>query len=230
MSKHETTHSDKHPKQDFQVERIAFFSDAVFAIALTLLIIEFRPPHISKETTYAELWHDLIHMKFKLASLVFSFSLIINYWMKHHTLFKHIHNYNNEVLRANMWILLPVIFFPFSTSFLYEVLEVNDSNMDLLILPFRVFILNNILASVATYYFYWVVMKKNRAFAFSWDTIEEKLFSEQLIVFAICFTAVLLLSFITMEYCSLGLLPIIAFRFRRRTLLKSQKLRTTNAK
>ncbi len=129
-----------------------------------------------------------------------------------------------------MWILLPVIFFPFSTSFLYEVLEVNDSNMDLLILPFRVFILNNILASVATYYFYWVVMKKNRAFAFSWDTIEEKLFSEQLIVFAICFTAVLLLSFITMEYCSLGLLPIIAFRFRRRTLLKSQKLRTTNAK
>lgn len=230
MSKHEQTHSDKHPKQDFQVERIAFFSDAVFAIALTLLIIEFKPPHISMDSTYAEIWQGLIQMKFKLASLVFSFSLIINYWIKHHTLFKHIHNYNNEVLKANMWILLPVIFFPFSTSFLYEVLAVNDSNMDLLILPFRVFLLNNILAAVATYYFYWVVMKKNRQLSFPWEPIEEKLFTEQLIVFTVCFTLVFLLSFITMEYCSLGMLLFIPYRFRKRALLKKQKLSTAHAK
>lgn len=230
MSKHETVHSEKHPKQDFQVERIAFFSDAVFAIALTLLIIEFRPPHITKDSTYAEIWHDLVHMKFKLASLVFSFALIINYWIKHHTLFKHIHNYNNDVLKANMWILLPVIFFPFSTSFLYEVLEVSDSNLDLLTLPFRVFILNNMLAAAATYYFYYVVMKKNRAFAYPWDSFEEKLFAEQLLLFTVCFTVVFLLSFVTMEYCSLGLLPIVAFRYRRRALLQKQKTKLSHAK
>src|SRR5436190_22052567 len=93
---------DKHPKQDFQVERIAFFSDAVFAIALTLLIIEFKPPHVGKETTYEELWHELVMMKYQFAALLLSFVLIISYWMRHHTLFKYVHDYNKEIIIANM--------------------------------------------------------------------------------------------------------------------------------
>ena len=57
--------SDKHPKQDFQVERIAFFSDAVFAIALTLLVIEFRAPEVTSQTTETDLWHGVLEMKYK---------------------------------------------------------------------------------------------------------------------------------------------------------------------
>ena len=90
--------TDKHPKQDFQVERIAFFSDAVFAIAITLLIIEFKVPHVTKQTTAAELWHEVLEMKYRLGAVLFSFVLIINYWVRHHTLFKHIHNYNREII------------------------------------------------------------------------------------------------------------------------------------
>ena len=73
MSHPPSNSPDKHPKQDFQVERIAFFSDAVFAIALTLLIIELRPPHAGKETTNTQLWHELLEMKFQLASLLLKF-------------------------------------------------------------------------------------------------------------------------------------------------------------
>lgn len=58
-----TSDSDKHPKQDFQVERLAFFSDAIFAIAITLLIIEFKIPHITKETTFDNAWEQLVELK-----------------------------------------------------------------------------------------------------------------------------------------------------------------------
>jgi len=92
----------EHPKQDFQVERIAFFSDAVYAIALTLLVIEFKIPELNKNSTYAEVWQDVAGMKYKFFALVFSFVLIVNYWMRHHLLFKHIHNYNRDIVVANM--------------------------------------------------------------------------------------------------------------------------------
>lgn len=96
----------KHPKQDFQVERIAFFSDAVFAIAITLLIIEFRPPHVTKESSYTEIWTDVLHMKYKLGALLVSFALIVNYWTKHHTLFKHINIFRS---RAGTYLFVSAI-------------------------------------------------------------------------------------------------------------------------
>src|ERR1700755_2911346 len=69
-----------HPKQDFQVERIAFFSDAVFAIALTLLVIEFKPPFIGRDTTPDIFFHELREMRFKLLAVLLSFFLIVVYW------------------------------------------------------------------------------------------------------------------------------------------------------
>ena len=60
----------KHPKQEFQVERLAFFSDAIFAIAITLLIIEFKVPHVTKESTYAEILGELSELKYNFLALL----------------------------------------------------------------------------------------------------------------------------------------------------------------
>jgi uncharacterized membrane protein len=219
--------SDKHPKQDFQVERIAFFSDAVFAIALTLLVIEFRSPEVTKETTESGLWHEVMEMKFKLASVLLSFFLIINYWMRHHTLFKHIHNYNRKIISANMFTLLPVIFFPFTTSFLYESLGINN---EAAAIPYRLFLLNNVLAGVSMFYFYWMVMKKYKLMSYPMEAEDRREFEGKLVVMTMSFLLVLLISFFSTEYSIWGILPIGIYNLGYRFFAKKKSLNKANAK
>jgi uncharacterized membrane protein len=211
---------EAHPKQDFQVERIAFFSDAVFAIAITLLIIEFRAPIIGKDTTHAELWHELKEMKLKLLALLFSFLLIITYWVRHHTLFKHIHNYNKKIIMANMFSLLPIIFFPFTTSFLYESIP---SDNELIVVPYRIFFLNHVLAGVTMYYFYWMVMKRYKEVSYPMSKEDAGEFESKLFVMTISFTLIFIISFLSFKYSVLGVLPIAFNRLYIKFFKKDKK-------
>jgi uncharacterized membrane protein len=216
----------KHPKQDFQVERIAFFSDAVFAIALTLLVIEFRPPHIEKEATTAEVWHKLVGMKYLFFSVVFSFTLIINYWVRHHTLFKHIHNYNKKIIVANMATLFPIVFFPFTTSFFYENGGTGD---DAFKIPLQLFLINNILAGATMYYFYWVVMKKNKEMSYPMPKEETVEFEKKLLIMAGSFMLALLISFFSFKISFWGLIPFALYNLYEKYFPKKQ-LGKTHAK
>ena len=208
MSHSPDNFSEKHPKQDFQVERIAFFSDAVFAIGLTLLIIEFRPPHVEKETTNEILWHELVKMKFQFASLILSFVLIISYWMRHHTLFKYVHNYNKEIIIANMSVLLPIIFFPFTTAFLYESVGEGLENFEI---PFRLFLLNNVLAGITTYYFYRMIVYKYKELSFPMEKNTAHEFEVKLVIMSVTFLLVFGLSFVSLKVAFFGLIPLAVY-------------------
>jgi uncharacterized membrane protein len=203
-------HFHQHSKQDFQVERIAFFSDAIFAIAITLLVIDFRIPEVTKNSNYAEIWHEVIALKYKFFALILSFALISNYWMRHHLLFKHIHNYNRQLMVANMISLLPMIFFPFTTAFFYE----STNNVDVLIIPFRLFILNNIVAGATGYFLYWTVTNKFKEFSYTMDKIDQREFELKLLGMVISFLLVFILSFfLPFEYSLLGILPMAVINF-----------------
>jgi uncharacterized membrane protein len=184
-------HKPTHPKQDFQVERLAFFSDAIFAIAITLLIIEFKIPHFNKDSSYHEVWEQLVDLKYNLLAFVLSFVLISNYWIRHHFLFKHIHNYNKKTLIANMIILMPIVFFPFTTSFFAE----SISNENIIILGLRIFLLNHILANIALYYFYWLAIIKHKDLSLNMIKIEQIEFNIDILVPVISFAFSLILSF-----------------------------------
>lgn len=219
MLAHKEIDGSKHPKQDFQVERLAFFSDAVFAIAITLLVIEFKVPHVTKETTAEELWHEVLEMKFKLISVLLSFGIIANYWLKHHLLFKHIHNYNSTVLRLNLLALLPIIFFPFSTAFVYE----SSLNTHVLQIPFRVFLVNNIAASFLMYYLYWQVTVKHKHLSYAMNAEDKQQFTINLLIVGISFLLVFLLSFIVpLEYAIYGVLPLALVRLKEKFFKKSK--------
>lgn len=224
----QTKHAPQlHPKQDFQVERIAFFSDAVYAIAITLLVIEFRPPHMEKNSTAAEIWKQIVEMQYLFYAIIFSFFLIITYWMRHHALFKHIHNYNKQIVVANMVSLLPIIFFPFTTSFFYES---THSGTGGLIIAFRLFVVNNVLAGLSTYVFYWVVTKKYKQFSYEMDKEESRLFEGRLGVMTASFALVLIISFISLEYSVWGALPLAAYNLYQKYIIGNNKIKPPHAK
>ncbi len=187
------SHIEKHPKQDFQVERLAFFSDAVFAIAITLLVIDFKVPQITKDSTYNSVWQQLVNLRFHLFSLLVSFTLISKYWIRHHFLFKHIHNYNRQIVIANLVILLPVIFFPFTTTLFGESIE-NDS---VVILALRFLLLNHILAGITTYFFYWLAMVKYKELSFPMTKEERIKLTTDTLFLTILFIGIMLVTFLT---------------------------------
>ncbi len=110
----------KHPRHDFMIERIAFFSDAVFAIAITLLIIEIHPPKIARSDSDHIVWEKFSEKLPELLGLVVSFWLIASVWLNHHRLFKYTDNYDNKFTATNLWLLFTIILFPLSTSFLFN--------------------------------------------------------------------------------------------------------------
>lgn len=106
-----------HDKTEFQVERIAFFSDAVFAIAITLLIIEIKVPELhEQEITDKALLHGLLATIPKMIGFIVSFFVISLYWMSHHRLFRYIVTYNQKFLWRNILFLLFIVIMPFSTA------------------------------------------------------------------------------------------------------------------
>ncbi|MEO8770668.1 MAG: TMEM175 family protein [Ferruginibacter sp.] len=110
----------KHHKNDFLIERIAFFSDAVFAIAITLLIIEIHPPHIERGDTAEIAWQKFRQLIPEFIGLAVSFMLIGGSWLRHHSLFKYVDNYDFRFMLINMLLLFTIILYPFSTSFLFN--------------------------------------------------------------------------------------------------------------
>jgi len=110
----------QHSRTQFQIDRIAFFSDAVIAIALTLMILEFKIPELGKDATPHEIFsrHGASILLHGLALFV-AFWTIGNLWMRHHQLFENIVNYNERLIRINLFFLFTIMLLPISISFLF---------------------------------------------------------------------------------------------------------------
>jgi uncharacterized membrane protein len=93
--------------------RAIALSDAVFAIALTLLVLEIRPPGDDRH-----LWHGLAVLWPSYAAYVITFLLIGNVWANHHVMFDHIRAADRPVLFLNTLLLMDVAFLPFAASVL----------------------------------------------------------------------------------------------------------------
>jgi uncharacterized membrane protein len=108
------------------LERIVFFSDAVMAIAITLLVIDLKVPEIPAALAAAQLPAQLEELVPRLGSFFISFIVIGVYWNAHHRYFNYIRRYDNLLILLNMFFLLFIVLMPFVASLfgLYSALPI----------------------------------------------------------------------------------------------------------
>lgn len=103
---------------DHRIERLVFFSDAVFAIAITLLVIEIHAPHLPYGASAAAHWHALRMLAPSLIGFVVSFFAIGAFWAGHHRMFTLAATWSDRLVTANLLLLLTIVAMPFFTAYL----------------------------------------------------------------------------------------------------------------
>jgi uncharacterized membrane protein len=109
--------ADSHPNT-----RLEAFCDGVFAIALTLLIIDIKIPASEGIGSNRELWLALKRLGPPIFAFVLSFAVILISWVNHHRFFRQVNKSSAPFVYANGLLLLTVVFMPFPTAMLGEYL------------------------------------------------------------------------------------------------------------
>jgi len=143
---------------DFQIDRLSFFSDGVFAIAITLLIIEIKVPVIEHASNEA-LLDSLSEMSLKFIGFLISFAIVGHYWSVHHRIFGYVKKYNSPLLWVNLGFLCSVVLLPFSSGLLGEY----SSDLHLYV-PYIVYVINICLTGLMNCWLWLYISNPRRQF------------------------------------------------------------------
>jgi uncharacterized membrane protein len=141
-------------RKEFQLERMILFSDAVFAIAITLLVIEIKIPDLHKEVSDKALLNELADLIPRFIGFVMSFMMIGLYWTVHHRMFGFVTSFDGKLLWMNLFFLFFVALMPFSTGFYGEYSGVELFTKQLK-LPMTFYVLNFFCMGMMNY-FMWI--------------------------------------------------------------------------
>jgi len=99
---------------NLEYDRVLFFSDAVFAIAITLLVVDIRVPDVVKDAA-----QEISKSTDKILSFTISFLVIGLFWMGHHRLFRFITALDRRLMFINLLFLGTIAFLPYPTALLF---------------------------------------------------------------------------------------------------------------
>ncbi len=101
-------------------ERVEMLSDGIFAIAITLLVLELKVPEPETIHSVNEFWFALHKMWPSLFALVLSFTIILLGWLTHHGIFKLLDKTSLHFMFANAFYMLNIVVFPFASYLIAE--------------------------------------------------------------------------------------------------------------
>ncbi|HEY7940947.1 MAG TPA: TMEM175 family protein [Candidatus Limnocylindrales bacterium] len=94
------------------------FSDGVFTVALTLLVVDLAVPSLGPASTEADLQRALGDQVPNVLAFLLTFWVVAAYWLTHHRHFRLIHRYDGRLLLLNLVFLMTIVFIPWPTAVL----------------------------------------------------------------------------------------------------------------
>jgi uncharacterized membrane protein len=201
-----------------ETARIETFSDGVFSIAITLLIIEMiQILHTKNDESFLKL---LFHHWESLFAFFIGFLTIFVCWINHHLVFTYIHKVDGKLMWVNAFVLLMVTFTPFPTAVLAEYFE-KEKN-----LAMAFFGLNFFLMSIAAYclsaytYNKKLIKDESRKLFYGFIALYRYSIIYNFAVFIVCFISVPAAIFL---YCIMFVVFAFPEEFSKRLLSRKKK-------
>jgi uncharacterized membrane protein len=105
-------------KKEFLLERVILFSDAVFAIIITIMVIEIHLPEGFRHADPEHITEGFKELIPKIIGYIFSFAFIAMFWMRHLKMFSFLKDFNRGLLVLNLLFLFFLSLFPATVSFI----------------------------------------------------------------------------------------------------------------
>jgi uncharacterized membrane protein len=105
----------KREEHEIEFSRIVAFSDGVFSIAITLLVLNLEIPD---KLSHGELANELWNQHENLLAYAISFAVIARFWLVHHSFFSEVRAFDSRLIALNMLYLGFLVLIPFSSQVL----------------------------------------------------------------------------------------------------------------
>ena len=208
--------------REFELERMVLFSDAVFAIAITLLIIEIKFPELPEDYKISlDLWKMFKPTVIHFLGFLVSFFIIGMSWAGHLKMFRYLKTYDNGVIFRNLLSLFFIVSFPFAAS------GITHFKPDFAF-PMVIYLGNIMLINLANFLLAYYIFKHKPSLSMPGYEAEKKFIYMQskytALALAICFTIILTTTIVSdfnslyISYSTYSL--IIAMPLLRRWLKK----------
>jgi uncharacterized membrane protein len=180
------------------VQRMVHFSDAVVAIAITLLTLELRLP---EGLATGEVPGLLLETLSGLVTFLVSYWVIASYWIAHHRIFNRIGAHDGTLLTINFVFLMWVVLVPFTTSM---VMEYGESR-----LIWDVYVTHLLLTGITLWWLWRYVSKAGRLIEHDADLDTPRRFGVQVWIISAVFLLSIVISFFSVDYAQWFLLFVL---------------------